>query len=149
MIFCFSLIGHPYDVAVKTLMGSFMQGADGFISDREPLQIQVKTLGNTPGDALSNFGLGLEVGMSKTMAMFALVEILTLDWDVLNLPNNADPPADLFSVLTTFMYVKVLFKPSDTMEGLVLRSVGAHMIITCCYNPCLLLHGDLCLLNFL
>ena len=53
-------------------MGSFVPEV-GYKSGKEPLQIQIKTLASTPGEALTDFALGVEVGMTKTMAMFALL----------------------------------------------------------------------------
>ena len=70
--------GHPYDIAVKQLMASFINDSSGYKSQRDPIQIQTKTLGAVAGSAVEDFALGIEVGFTKVMAMFAHIEIQTL-----------------------------------------------------------------------
>ena len=73
--------GHPYDIAVKQLMASFVNDSSGYKSQKDPIQIQTKTLGAVAGSAVEDFTLGIEVGFTKVMAMLAHVEIQTVNWE--------------------------------------------------------------------
>lgn len=77
---------------------------------------------------MSNFALGLEVGMTKTIAMFAILEIMTCDWDAADLGDGVIGCHQV-PVLRSFKYVKVTFEPAATIESLVLRGIGDHVII--------------------
>ena len=69
--------------------------------------------------------------MTKTMAMIAVLEILTLDWDLLNMANHDSELEDWQTApLMSFKYVKVNFEPASAMESLVQRGIGAYVRIT-------------------
>jgi hypothetical protein len=129
-------------------MASFVAESSGYASAKDPIQVQVKTLGAVARTPVDDFGLGIEVGFSKVMAMFAHIEIQTLKCE----PGGVVPHLPCFDLwgeaYKSFKYLKVVFEPADDIEALVQRSVGASVIYTCIgIHACKHVHVIICIVK--
>ncbi len=107
--------GAPYAVDVKGIVSSFF--AKGYESSKEPLQIQILTTSQKPGEIIGNFSLGYESGFGKALAML-------LTFDAIDPTLSADELASLTMLLKSFNKVQATYTPCSNKSELVQRTIS-------------------------
>ena len=133
---------HTNDVDLQEAFCAINLDDNGYVSSREPLQVQFTTTQQTAGSKFGDFEVGLEIGQCKTvsvhLALLAAHDIMT---DPASAPCKDEAPQIVKDgnfleamrwVLRSFQRMTAVFEECDSLADLKLRALHStyfHQLI--------------------